>query len=424
MLDYCIIWPGFIDRDKYGQINSNSDGTLKTGRIVLSQKLGRKIKKNYQAHHTCHTRECINPLHLEEKSHREHALEKRHNILTKKSILKLTKSDVYLVKYLLRKNQDYLKICEFVKVTIVEEDVQRIEKLPIEMIEFIQDYDVWNYIYLKNYEKVEILQKLNNYYDLETCIEADWGDFTKCPVVNKKSKNILAHRYAYQCKTNEPIPKGNVIRHNCDNIRCVRISHLIIGSQADNMADKVRRKRHKREILLDNQEPEIARLIDIEGMNYTQVGNILAKTLGSDKPFDHSMIRIRYINYKLLISEKPKAKVKTQKELLIPHINEIIELKNFKGYSFKKISFYLSYYFYGKVFDQHLISSLYKDTMHNLEKKIPKTAIQILTENKQWIIELINSGKSFRAVAKIFIIKFDFKIKFSHVQVKRAKESS
>jgi hypothetical protein len=40
------------------------------------------------------------------------------------------------------------------------------------------------------------------------------------------------------------IPPGLVVRHSCDNPGCVNPEHLSLGTDADNTADKVARKRH------------------------------------------------------------------------------------------------------------------------------------------------------------------------------------
>lgn len=53
------------------------------------------------------------------------------------------------------------------------------------------------------------------------------------------------HRAAWTI-ANGPIPYGAVIRHDCDNPRCVNPSHLLIGTHADNVADKVERERCNR----------------------------------------------------------------------------------------------------------------------------------------------------------------------------------
>lgn len=55
-------------------------------------------------------------------------------------------------------------------------------------------------------------------------------------------QRISAHRAVYLIH-NGPIAPGMVIRHTCDRIGCVEPAHLIIGTPADNMRDKVERGR-------------------------------------------------------------------------------------------------------------------------------------------------------------------------------------
>lgn len=55
----------------------------------------------------------------------------------------------------------------------------------------------------------------------------------------------LAHRLAWRL-ANGPIPAGRVVRHRCDNPRCVEPDHLLLGTQADNMQDMVSRRRFNR----------------------------------------------------------------------------------------------------------------------------------------------------------------------------------
>jgi hypothetical protein len=47
------------------------------------------------------------------------------------------------------------------------------------------------------------------------------------------------HRIMYQCYHKEQVPKGLVVRHLCRQKRCINPAHLGIGSQKDNMADRV-----------------------------------------------------------------------------------------------------------------------------------------------------------------------------------------
>ena len=52
-----------------------------------------------------------------------------------------------------------------------------------------------------------------------------------------------AHRVAWEIERG-PIPEGLQVCHHCDNPPCVRIDHLFIGTQVDNMADAKQKGRH------------------------------------------------------------------------------------------------------------------------------------------------------------------------------------
>lgn len=56
---------------------------------------------------------------------------------------------------------------------------------------------------------------------------------------------VGVHRVAYCFNNNVPLESisGLVIRHTCDNSRCINSKHLVIGNQSDNMADKAERGR-------------------------------------------------------------------------------------------------------------------------------------------------------------------------------------
>lgn len=54
--------------------------------------------------------------------------------------------------------------------------------------------------------------------------------------------HIYAHRLAYLL-FNGPIPDGLLVRHTCDVGYCVRPSHLLVGTQKDNLQDAVDRGR-------------------------------------------------------------------------------------------------------------------------------------------------------------------------------------
>ena len=56
---------------------------------------------------------------------------------------------------------------------------------------------------------------------------------------------VGVHRYAYCFNRGISLAhiKGLVVRHTCDNPRCINSKHLIIGTQADNMGDMAGRGR-------------------------------------------------------------------------------------------------------------------------------------------------------------------------------------
>jgi hypothetical protein len=84
-----------------------------------------------------------------------------------------------------------------------------------------------------------------------------------CPE-NSKNKKYRAHRFSYLISKG-PIPEDLVVRHKCDNPSCVRPEHLELGTQYDNIQDRVNRNRSNTAIgsksgsskLIDDQVKEI-----------------------------------------------------------------------------------------------------------------------------------------------------------------------
>lgn len=62
--------------------------------------------------------------------------------------------------------------------------------------------------------------------------------------ITVNNKTVPAHRFSYMYHKGK-IPKGYVVRHKCDNPRCVNPDHLEIGTQRDNALDHVEREPNK-----------------------------------------------------------------------------------------------------------------------------------------------------------------------------------
>lgn len=60
-----------------------------------------------------------------------------------------------------------------------------------------------------------------------------------------KRKTVRAHRVSW-CLANGDVPDGLCVLHHCDNTRCVRPSHLFLGTPTDNMMDKCAKGRQSR----------------------------------------------------------------------------------------------------------------------------------------------------------------------------------
>lgn len=91
---------------------------------------------------------------------------------------------------------------------------------------------------------------------------------------------ITAHRVSYGLFAGE-IPPGMWVLHKCDNPWCVRPEHLFLGTNADNVADKVRKGRqshmrgtgHPLAKLTDDDIREI-RMLRESGMTIVALGRM------------------------------------------------------------------------------------------------------------------------------------------------------
>lgn len=58
----------------------------------------------------------------------------------------------------------------------------------------------------------------------------------------KDGKRILVHRLSYKLSVGE-IPEGMHVCHHCDNRRCINPDHLFLGTNYDNILDRMKKGR-------------------------------------------------------------------------------------------------------------------------------------------------------------------------------------
>lgn len=105
---------------------------------------------------------------------------------------------------------------------------------------------------------------------------AGYGTFT---LSTSPRVTVQPHRFSWQL-AHGPIAAGYYVLHRCDNPLCVRLSHLFIGTHADNMADMARKGRNRQPKgeanawakLTDGDVREIRRLLADGGMSQQRIG--------------------------------------------------------------------------------------------------------------------------------------------------------
>ena len=143
------------------------------------------------------------------------------------------------------------------------------------------------------------------------------------PVISINGKKRKLSRYIFE-KKHGPIKKGIVIRHICDNPLCINPKHLIPGTQADNINDKVKRGRttkgedspltllsnKKVKEMLKEANKSISYLSDKYGISHKTVSNIL-----SGKSFKHLLPKgYRYKDRRKKLSNRQKIEIKKSSE--------------------------------------------------------------------------------------------------------------
>lgn len=89
---------------------------------------------------------------------------------------------------------------------------------------------------------------------IETILDTEtgcWNCISHKPIqdgyhpIRIKGKSTYVHRVVYE-RYNGKIPEGLGIIHSCDNPHCCNPAHMRVGTQAENIADKVNKNRQSK----------------------------------------------------------------------------------------------------------------------------------------------------------------------------------
>lgn len=80
--------------------------------------------------------------------------------------------------------------------------------------------------------------------------------------IQRQRKKPSVHRLSYEM-FNGAIPNGQIVRHKCDNPRCVNPYHLELGTTSDNMRDSLKRNRRN---AVEGNAPSVERVLKAREM--------------------------------------------------------------------------------------------------------------------------------------------------------------
>lgn len=90
-------------------------------------------------------------------------------------------------------------------------------------------------------EEARFWSQVNKDAECWNWIGVQAGSYGQLTVDGKRRR---AHRFAWEM-SNGPVPRGLVVMHTCDNRLCVRVSHLRLGTDGENIRDAARKGRMK-----------------------------------------------------------------------------------------------------------------------------------------------------------------------------------
>lgn len=109
--------------------------------------------------------------------------------------------------------------------------------------------------------------------------------------VGHQGHTVLEHRLVLATALQlDVLTMGGVVRHTCDNPRCINVAHLVLGTQLDNMQDMASKGRHVGYRVLTYTDAENIRAVYRPGHRlYSQYA--LAREYGVSRNTIQSILR-------------------------------------------------------------------------------------------------------------------------------------
>lgn len=227
----CWAWTG-AKRNGYGEYGGTTahrtsytlfKGPIPKGQVVM---------------HLCDNRECINPDHLQLGTNRENVDDKvrkgrakggNGHIGQNASYSKLTNEQVTEIR---TNPHDKCLNC-----------LARQFGLSFQQISRIRHNERWNVLVEKETEEENFWKRaIHEKRIINNALGECWETLRNRMQFSYKNHHMVGHRIAYTI-ANGDIPNEMVVRHKCDNTKCINPAHLELGTHEDNMRDRSERGR-------------------------------------------------------------------------------------------------------------------------------------------------------------------------------------
>jgi hypothetical protein len=112
----CLIWTGCLNKDGYAII-ADKKKRIRVAKLLLEQKLSRRLKENHETCHTCNNRKCVNTEHLYEGTHKQNGLDMAKRGCLRGLFAKTSKETAVKIKLMIKDGRSSKEIQKSLNVS-------------------------------------------------------------------------------------------------------------------------------------------------------------------------------------------------------------------------------------------------------------------------------------------------------------------